>query len=199
MGTVAYHRMVIMWGSEAAMTSSETIDQNPVEEQLSRVHWHILRGDSLRGSVASRAGTLLSTNALVVAGIALAVGSGTHRASVMVIVATVVTFFCVFGSVTSAVLAMVSTFSWNSQFPDQADSAGTIYSFVEHGSGSRTFEDFKQQRATESAEQILDEALRELWRISQLHRDRYRWLRRGQRWLFAAILCLLITVGLAVS
>jgi len=134
----------------------------------------------------------------VVAGIALAAGWGNHRPGVIVIVATVATFFCVFGSVTNAVLSMVSTFRWRRQFPDQADSAGTIYSFVEH-SGARTFEDFKQQRATESAEQILDQALRELWRISQLHRDRYRWLRRGYRWLFAALVCLLITVGLALG
>jgi len=180
------------------MTSSEIIGQNPVEEQISRVQWHILRGDHLRSTVASRAGTLLSTNALVVAGIALAVGWGKHRPGVIVIVATVVTFICVFGSVTSAVLAMVSTFHWSRQFPEHADSDGTIYSFVD-GSGARTFEDFKRQRATESAEQILDQALRELWRISQLHRDRYRWLGRGQRWLFAALFCLLITVGLAVG
>jgi len=190
--------MVMMERGEAAMTNSETVGRNPVEEQLSRVHWHILRVDSLRNTVASRAGTLLSTNALVVAGIALAVGSDKHRPSVIVIMATLVTFACVFGSVTSAVLAMVSTFHWGHQFPDQADSAGTIYSFIE-GSGARTFEDFKQQRATESAGQILDDALRELWRISQLHRDRYRWLRRGHRWLFAGLLGLLITVGLAVS
>jgi hypothetical protein len=133
----------------------------------------------------------------VVAGIALAVGLGNHRPSVIVSVATAATFACVFGSVTSAVLATVSLFHWDRQFPDQAGSAGTVYSFVEHGSGAETFEDFKQQRATESPEQILDEALRELWQISQLHRDRYRWLRRGQRWLFVALLCLLITVVLA--
>jgi hypothetical protein len=140
-----------------------------------------------------------TASALVVTGIALAVGLRNHRPGVIVIVATVVTFVCVFGSVTSAVLATVSIFHWDRQFPDQAGSAGTIYSFVEHGSGAQTFEDFKQQRATESAEQILDDALRELWQISQLHRDRYRWLRRGQRWLFVALFCLLITVGLAVS
>ena len=147
------------------MKSSEAVGRNPVEEQLSRVHWHILRGDSLRGTIASRAGTLLSTNALVVAGIALAVGWGNHRPGVIVIVATVVTFACVFGSVTSAVLATVSLFHWDRQFPDQAGSTGTIYGFVEHGSGAETFEDFKQQRATESGEQILDGALRELWQI----------------------------------
>ena len=184
---------------EAAMTGPEGAGRNPAGEQLSRVHWHILRGDSLRGSVASRAGTVLSTNALVVAGIALALGLSSHRPGIIVIVATVVTFACVFGSVASAILAMVSILHWDRQFPDQAGSAGTIYSFAEHGSGAATFEEFKQQRAAESAEQILDQALRELWQISQLHRDRYRWLRRGQRWLFAALLCLLITVGLAVS
>jgi hypothetical protein len=181
------------------VTDSGTAGRNPFEEQLSRVHWHILRGDSLRGSVASRAGTLLSTNALVVAGVAIAVGWGNHRPGVIVIVTTVVTFIGVFGSVASAILAMVSTFRWTHQFPDQADTAGTVYSFVEHGSGARTFEDFKEQRASESAEQILDDALRELWRISQLHRDRYGWLRRGQRWLFVALFFLLITVGIAVS
>jgi hypothetical protein len=84
----------------------------------------------------------------VVAGIALAVGLGNHRPGVIVIVATVVTFACVFGSVTSAVLATVAIFHWDRQFPDQAGSAGTIYSFVEHGSGAQTFEVFKQQRAT---------------------------------------------------
>jgi hypothetical protein len=189
----------MMAGNEAAMPTPETVVRNPVEEQLSRVHWHILRGDSLRSSVASRAGTLLSTNALVVAGIALALGLGNHRPGVIVIVATVATLACVFGSVYCAVQAMISTFQWLHQFPDQADSVGTIYSFVEQGSGARTFEEFKLRRATESVDQILDEALRELWRISQLHRDRYQWLRRGQRGLFAALLCLLVTVGLAVS
>ena len=67
------------------MKSSDAVGRNPVEVQLGRVHWHILRGDSLRGTIASQAGTLLSTNALVVAGIALAVGLGNHRPSVIVI------------------------------------------------------------------------------------------------------------------
>ena len=35
-------------GDEAAMKSSQAVGRDPVEEQLSRVHWHILRGDSLR-------------------------------------------------------------------------------------------------------------------------------------------------------
>lgn len=181
------------------MTSPGATRRNSVEEQLSRVHWHILREDSLRASVAARAGTLLSTNALVVAGIALAIGLRDRPAGAVVITGTVATFACVFGSVTSAVLATVSLFPWDRRYRGQANSRGTVYCPIEHGSGAATFEDFMQQRATESPERVLNEALRELWQCTQLHFDRYQWLRRGLRWLLAALLCLLITVGLAVS
>jgi hypothetical protein len=180
------------------MTGLEAVVQNSADEQLSRVHWHILRCDSLRGSVASRAGTLLSTNALVVAGIALAAGWGSRRPGIVVIAATVVTFACVFCSAASAVRAAVSFFAWDRRFPGQAGAPGTVYCPAEY-SGAESFEGFRRQWAARSAEQILDEALRELWQITRLHQDRYRWLRRGQRWLLVALSCLLITVGLAVS
>ena len=181
------------------MTGPRTSGRNTVEAQLSRIHWHILREDSLRASVAARAGTLLSTNALVVAGIALAVGLRGQRPGAVVIAGTVTTFACVFGSVISAALATVSVFHWDRHYPDQAGSPGTIYGPIEHGNGAATFEDFIRQRDTESPEHVLNEALRELWQCTQLHRDRYRWLRRGLRWLLAALFCLLITVGLAIS
>jgi hypothetical protein len=190
--------MAVTGEGEAVMTP-RTASWDSVEEQLSRVHWHILREDSLRASVAARAGTLLSTNALVVAGIALAVGLSGRRAGALVITGTVATFACVFGSVTSAVLATVSLFPWDRRYPDQANMRGTVYCPIEHGSGAATFEDFMQQRATESPERVLNEALRELWQCTQLHCDRYRWLRGGLRWLLAALFCLLITVGLTVS
>ncbi len=178
--------------------SSDTARGTSIEEQLNRVHWHILRGDSLRGSIAARAGTLLSTNALVVAGIALAFGWASHKPGAIVIAGAVVTFICVGFSVTNAALATVTLFQWRPQLPDQAAWPGTIYSFVTHGSGAETFEDFKLQRATESPEQILDEALRELWECSHLHRYRYRQLRRALRWLLAGLASLLITVALSV-
>lgn len=93
----------------------------------------------------------------------------------------------------------VSLFHWDRRYPGQADASGTIYCPIEHGSGAATFEEFMRQRATESPERVLNEALRELWRCSQLPRDRYRRLRCGLRRLLAALLCLLATVGLAIS
>lgn len=178
--------------------SSGTDHKPSLEAQLNHVHWHILRGDSLRSSIATRAGTLLSTNALVVAGIALALGWTNHRPGAIVIVGTVATFICVGFSVTNAAIATVTVFPWRPQLPDQAVWPGTIYSFVTHGSGAETFEDFKRQRATESPRQILDEALRELWECSHLHRYRYSRLRSALRWLLAGLACLLITVALSV-
>ena len=180
------------------MMSSDTTRGSSIEEQLNRVHWHILRTDNLRSSSAAKAGTLLSTNALVVAGVALALGWNNHRPGVIVITGTVVTFACVGISVTNAALATMTFFPWRPQLPDHAVWRGTIYSFVSHGSGAETFEDFKRQRATESPEQILDEALRELWENSHLHRYRYRRLRSALRWLLAALACLLITVVLSI-
>jgi hypothetical protein len=93
---------------------------------------------------------MLSTNALVVAGVALTLGRTTHRPGAIVIAATIVTFVCVGFSVTNAALATMTIFRWRPQLPDQAVWRGTIYSFVSHGSGAETFEDFKRQRATES-------------------------------------------------
>lgn len=178
--------------------SSDTARFPSIEEQLNRVHWHILRADGLRGSIAARAGTLLSTNALVVAGVALALGWTGHRPGAIVIVGTVVTFACVGISVTNAALATMTVFRWRPQLPDHAVWRGTIYSFVSHGSGAETFDDFKRQRATESSEQILEEALRELWENSHLHRHRYKRLRSALRWLLAGLACLFITIVISI-
>lgn len=223
MGMWVYDRMVMTGESEAAMrrwprlhpgtwsarpghrgpdlgatARADTTRGPSIEEQLNRVHWHILRTDSLRGSVSARAGTMLSTNALVVAGVALVLGWTSHRSGVIVITGTVVTFACVSFSVTNAALATMTLFRPRPQLPGQAVFRGTIYSFVSHGNGAETFEDFKRHRATESPEQILDEALLELWENGHLHRRRYGRLRSALWWLLAALVCLFITIVISV-
>jgi hypothetical protein len=195
---MAYGGMTMFGRSKAAISRVDTAHSSSVEDQLNRVHWHILRADSLRGSVAARAGTLLSTNALVIAGVALALGWTSHRPGATVISSTVLTFTCVSFSVTNAALATMTVFRWRPQIPDEGVWRGSIYSFVSHGSGADTFEEFKRQRATESPKQVLDEALRELWENAQLHRRRYRRLRNALRWLLAGLACLFITVVLSI-
>jgi len=45
-----------------------------VDDELDLVHWRMLLGDGLRASLVNRAGSVLSTNALIVAGVAFAFG-----------------------------------------------------------------------------------------------------------------------------
>ena len=172
------------------MTQAEP-RRNSLDEQLERVHWHIKRGDSLRASVASRAGTLLSTNALVVAGIALAFGLRSHKPGIVVTILAIAALGCVAVSVMSAAMATMTIVSWRRQFPRHQEYGGTPYSFVEIDSGAQTFEDFRQRMANWSAQQALDEATAELWQCGILHRYRYLKLRVALRWLLGA-LCLLL-------
>jgi hypothetical protein len=164
---------------------------NSVDDQLQRVHWHILRGDSLRGAVASRAGTVLSTNALVVAGIALAFGLKNHKPGVVVTILAIAALGCVAASVMHATLATMTIRSWRRQFPQHQEHGGSPYSFVEIDSGAQTLEQFTQRIANQPTEQVLEDAVAELWQCAVLHRYRYLKLRVALRWLLAA-LCLLV-------
>ena len=167
-----------------------------LDEQLERTHWHILRSDSLRASVASRAGTLLSTNALVIAGIALALGLKSHKPETVVTILAIAALGCVAVSVMNASVATVTVRRWPRQFPKHKEHTGHIgppYSFAELSSAS-TFEDFKQRMASQSAEQVLEDALAELWRCGMLHGYRYMKLRIALRWLLTALCLFLVAV-----
>jgi hypothetical protein len=166
-----------------------------LNEQLERTHWHILRSDSLRASVASRAGILLSTNALVIAGIALALGLKTHKPATIVTILAIAALGCVAISVMNASVAVVTVRRWPRQFPKHKEQAGHIgppYCFAEIDSSTSTFEDFKQRMANQPADQLLEDALAELWRCGVLHGYRYAKLRIALRWLLTA-LCLFLT------
>jgi hypothetical protein len=176
---------------------SASANQNSFDEQLSRLHWHIIRSDSLRGSVASRAGILLRTNALVVAGITLALGWSSRRPGALLVTGLLVTFVCVGISITNAALANATVYRRRDQSPDQSVRPASIYSLVDYD-GSEAFEYFERHIASQTPEETLQEALRELWSCRHLHRYRYSRLRDALRWLLAALATLLITVALSV-
>ena len=168
-----------------------------LDEQLERAHWHILRSDSLRASVASRAGTLLSTNALVIAGAALALGLKSHKPDTVVTILAIATLGCVAVSVMNASLAAVTIRRWARQFAKNKEHLGHIgppYSFAEIDSTTSTFEDFKRRMANQSVDRLLEEALGELWRCGLLHCYRYAKLRIALRWLLAALCFFLAAV-----
>jgi hypothetical protein len=170
--------------------------RSKVEQQLDLVNWHILRGDGLRAGLASRAGTLLSTNALIVAGVALAVGLKSPRTGYSLLATSVATLVCVGVSVVNASLVLVTVRRWRRQFADTGAPKPFLYSYTgieEHGN----FEEFKARLLATSRERLLEHALTELWQSGALHDYRYRKLRLAMKWLLAAVLLLFITLTIS--
>jgi hypothetical protein len=166
-----------------------------VEQRLDHIHWQLLRGDGLRGSLASRAGSVLSTDALIVAGVALALGFRGQRPNPAVLAAALVTFACVAVSVVNASMALMSVRRWHKQFGRPDKPGWFLYSYI--GIASLSFEEFKKRALSLSQNDLLELALAELWREAVLHGYRYRKLRLAVRWLLIALGVLLATIALA--
>lgn len=101
-----------------------------VEQQLELVHWHMLRGDNLRARLASRAGTLLSTDALIVAGVTIALGLRNQHASYAVLAAALVTLICVAVSVVNASLVLMTVRRWHQHFRGAGTPQPFLYSYT---------------------------------------------------------------------
>lgn len=166
------------------------------EQKLDLVHWHMLRGDGLRSSLASRAGSLLSTDALIVAGVALALGLGNRHPGLAVLFTSLATLLCVAASVIDASMVLITLRRWHRQFRDNDVPSPFLYSYT---AMQGSFAEFKMRVLSTSTEQLLEHALVELWRCGRLHNYRYRKLRRAARWLLAALAMLFVTIVLSAA
>ncbi|MEV7099669.1 hypothetical protein AB0M80_43280 [Amycolatopsis sp. NPDC051045] len=158
-----------------------------VGEQLDRAQWHLLRSDSLRAGVASRAGLVLSTNALVIAGIALAFSVRSNKPGIIVTVLAIPALISVAVSAMNASLAIVTVRRWPRQFPMHERQVGPPYSFAELDAATSSFDGFRHRMIDQPTGQLLDDALAELWRCGVLHSYRYAKLRTALRWLLTAL------------
>ena len=165
---------------------------------LETVHWHILREDQHRASVATRAGSVLSTNALIVAGTALAFSArNSLRPNPVIVVSALTTLLAVAVSVVFASLALIAPrvrgLRWDAI---EGNAFSHVYSYGYYGFAWATFEDFRRSIVDLSPEQQLRGAIVELWKAATIHQIRYRNLRRATRCLPVAIGVLLLTVAL---
>jgi hypothetical protein len=119
----------------------------PVDEQLERVHWHIVRSDHLRAGAASRATAVLSTNALVTAGIALAFSLGDQKSNSAFQVMALAVLGCVVSSVSHTTFALVTIRDWRPQFAGQGTSA-PFFCCLAECLGTETLEDFRRKVTT---------------------------------------------------
>lgn len=178
------------------LSRASPIDQakTEVQDKLDLVHWHMLRGDGMRASLVNRAGSVLSTNALIVAGVALAVGLRNQRPGLSVLIAAFATLACVTASVVNASMVMVSLRPWRKDFKAASTPQPFLYSYVW---AEDNFAEFKDNVLSRSPERLLEHALVELWRNGNLYGYRYRKLRISLRWLLAALAFLLIAIALS--
>jgi hypothetical protein len=149
--------------------------------------------------VATRAGAVLSTNALVVAGIALAFGFRDRQPDAVGLALALGDLGAATFSVVNASLALTTLRTWERQFRDDDAPVAFPYSYAQLEDSRGTFEEFKQRTLSLPPEQQLNNALAELWRCGRLHAYRYNKLRIAMRWLLAALLLLMLTVAWAAA
>jgi Family of unknown function (DUF5706) len=165
-----------------------------IQDDLDLVHWHMLRGDGLRASLVNRAGSVLNTNALIVAGVALAIGLRSQHPGLAVVIPALAALVCVAASVVNASMVMVTLRPWRQHFKATNTPPAFLYSYAGmHGD----FAEFKANMLSQSPEQLLEYALVELWRTGNLHNYRYRKLRIALRWLLTALAFFFIAIALS--
>jgi hypothetical protein len=179
---------------KAPRASSFDNAQMKLQSELDLVHWHMLRGDALRASLVNRAGSVLSTNGLVVAGVALALGFRNQHPSLAVLITALAALVCIAVSVLNASMVVVTLRPWRQHFKATNTPPPFLYSYA----GMRgDFETFKNKMFEQSPEQLLEHALVELWRGGNLHNYRYRKLRTSLRWLLGALAFLFVAIAVS--
>ncbi|TYK44059.1 hypothetical protein [Actinomadura decatromicini] len=187
------------------MTETRTPDPLPASETAARsadttleaLHWHIVRCDHLRAGVASRAGAVLSTNALVIAGTTLVLSLRDQKPDALLVAIALASLGCVAFSVGGAALALISLRSWRPQSRDQGTATSFLYCYVEADEVTNTFETFKHRALTASSDELLEFALVELWRCCRLYRYRYKRLRIAVCLLLAALVLFLAAAAVS--
>lgn len=167
---------------------------------LETVHWHILREDQHRAGVATRAGAVLSTNALVVAGTAVSFAArGSQRPNLAILGSAGATLLVVAASVVFASLALIAPRVWVPRWDAiEGNAFSQVYSYGYYGLTWGTFDEFRESVVNLSPEQQLRGAIIELWKAAYIHQVRYRKLRTATRCLPVAIVFLLVTVALTM-
>ena len=132
------------------------------------LRWHILRADSQRGGFWTRAATVLSADALVIAG-----------AAVLVSVASKAAWWSLITAALPLAAAMVSVYEasnviggvqdWGRTFPEKGSPAPMFYSLPETVKILGTYGQFRSAIADRSIESEAEDAASELWRISVRH------------------------------
>lgn len=174
---------------DRSMTKRETVEV---------IRWHILRADGQRSGMWTRAATVLSADALVIAGAAVLV-SVASKAAWWSLVTAALPLAAAMISVYEASNVIGGVQDWGRTFTEENSPAPMFYSLPDTVKALRTYDQFRSNITGRSIESEVDDAASELWRISVLHRMRLRQLRRSIRWLQISLPLLILSVGVITT
>lgn len=173
------------------------------ETQIEALRWHILRYDSLRVSVATRASFLLSANAVLIAGVALLVPQGIQRS----VAGGRLSLGLLGGwSVVTLILSGISIHNSMGAQLHRRSSRETLESepplaFLYHHSDAlqqaSTYREFAGKFASQGQQEELKCALAALWIGLNAYSRRYRCMRRSAVNLYLAMTSFAISVTIA--
>jgi hypothetical protein len=183
------------------MTGDKPTETDPtetsIERRLAQLHWQIERYDRLRGSVASRASYVLSANALVLTGTALAVNQ-LHDKPLGLRISALGVAALVVGCVSASVWGSIGALATLSPRFQEGELARGAYGWSTADRHSSTYEQFCEYLA---AEDSLEAARAELFVTMKQQAHRYRRLRLAMSFFLAALagFTLLVTLGAAAG
>ena len=167
-------------------------------ELVELLRWHILRADSQRGGMWTRAAAVLSADALVIAGAAVLV-SAANKAAWWSLLTAALPLVAAMISVYEASNVIGGVRDWGRTFAEKDSPTPMFYSLPETVKSLITYDQFRSALTGRSIEGELEDAASELWRISVLHRVRLHQLRRSMRWLQASLPLLILSVGVITA
>jgi hypothetical protein len=161
-----------------------------------QIHWHLLRYDGLRGSVAARASYVLSANALVLAGTGLAIGQITqHEESLWLRIAALVVIAVLLSFVATSIWASIGAFTTFRAKYEQGLRRG-IYGWSTAEAVSKSYGAFVGFLGEHDAVQ---NAQSELYLVIRQIAHRYGRLRWAMLALLGGLASFVVLTGLAAS
>lgn len=164
----------------------------------------MIRYDSLRATVATRASFILSADAVLIAGVALLVPQGIQRniaggrASLGLIgLGSIITLVLAGLSIRSAFEAQFGNRPWRRIFGDEAPS-GFIYQHTDTLRETPSYGEFASLFATQTPQQELESAVSSLWVGLNSHARRYRFMRKSASRLYLAMSTFVLSVACAI-
>ena len=162
--------------------------------QLDMIKWHIVRSDSQRVGLWTRAAAVLGADTLVLAGATVLLTLSPTTPSRLGKLAALLTMALVLVSAVRAAQVIGTVRDWSRTIEPHSPSP-VLYNLPETVKFAGSYPAFRELVAAQSMSEQVESATSELWRLSCLHRRRIHALRSAGHWLLIAVIALMLSRG----